>query len=80
MLYAGHVKSCRPVLLSAKFLARSPRLSCFYSTVSTFVFLDKPCCLRLITNSTFQKLDVQNLSLKRSKQVAVGALVGFYCF
>lgn len=80
LLYASHVKSCRPVLLTAKFLARSPRLSCFNTTVSTCFFLDEPCCLRLITNPTFQKLDVQNLSRKRSKQVAVRALVGFYHF
>lgn len=30
-----HVKSCKSVLLSAWFLARSPRLSCFYNTVYT---------------------------------------------
>lgn len=81
LLYAGHVKSCRSTLLSAKFLARSPRRSCFYTAVPTCFFLDGPCCLRFIANLTFQKLDVPNSSLKRSlKQVAVRALVSFYHF
>lgn len=80
MLYTGHVKSCTLKLLIAKFLARSPRLPCFYTTVSTCFFLNEPCYLRLITNPTFLKLDVQNSSLKRFKQVSPRALVGFYHF